>query len=154
MRVIEAQCRAGRQMFDLGVGEAAYKDSVCDGDEPLVDVTVGVSPRGRVYALASDGLSQAKRFIKRTPWAWRLAQRLRDFRAEAVSSAAHRGGGSTDRSVGGRPNEHYQPRPARNRSGRHGQAQVTPPAAGSRCVRPGDCRSRPQAGHQTKRDRA
>lgn len=79
MRVIEAQCRQGREIFDLGVGEAAYKNSVCDGEEPLVDVTLGVSPRGRVYAVAADGLSQAKRFIKRTPWAWSLARRLREL---------------------------------------------------------------------------
>jgi len=78
MRVIETQCRQGRAVFDLGVGEAAYKDSVCDSEEALVDVTIGVSPRGRLFAVAADGLSQAKRFIKRTPWAWALAQRLRE----------------------------------------------------------------------------
>lgn len=77
MRVIEAQCREGRTTFDLGVGEAAYKDSVCDAVEPLVDVTLGVSARGRLLALAANGLSRAKRFVKRTPWAWTLAQRAR-----------------------------------------------------------------------------
>lgn len=79
MRVIAEQCRKGRDTLDLGVGEAAYKDSVCDAVEPLVDVTLGVSARGRLYAVATDGVSQAKRFIKRTPWAWTLAQRLRGF---------------------------------------------------------------------------
>jgi CelD/BcsL family acetyltransferase involved in cellulose biosynthesis len=79
MRIIEAQCRKGREVFDLGVGEAAYKNSVCDGEEPLVDVTIGVSARGRLYSVAADRLSQAKRFIKRTPWAWTLARRLREL---------------------------------------------------------------------------
>ncbi len=82
MRVIEAQCRQGRSLFDLGVGEAAYKDSICDAAEPLVDLTLGVSARGRLYALAADGLSQMKRFIKRTPWAWGVVQRVRELAAK------------------------------------------------------------------------
>src|SRR5207253_11074597 len=70
--VIRACCGAGRGVFDLGVGEARYKSSVCEEAEELVDVTLPVTARGRLYAAGRDGLQRAKRFVKRTPWAWRL----------------------------------------------------------------------------------
>jgi CelD/BcsL family acetyltransferase involved in cellulose biosynthesis len=76
-RVIEAQCGKGRNIFDLGVGEARYKDSICDETEPLVDAAFGVTLRGHLYVQATAGFQRAKRFVKRTPWAWRLAQRVR-----------------------------------------------------------------------------
>ncbi len=78
--IIEEQCRRGRSVFDLGVGEAHYKNAICDESEPLVDSTLGVSMRGRLYAVAAEGGREAKRFVKRTPWLWALARRLRTLK--------------------------------------------------------------------------
>ena len=38
LEVIRHQCAQGRRVFDLGVGEARYKSSLCDEVEELVDV--------------------------------------------------------------------------------------------------------------------
>ena len=70
--VIRACCGAGRSVFDLGVGEARYKSSVCEEAEELVDVTLPVTARGRLYAATRDALQRVKRLVKRTPWVWRL----------------------------------------------------------------------------------
>lgn len=78
--VIEGQCRAGRQIFDLGVGEARYK-GICDEVEELVDTVIPLTWRGRIVAGAAVALARAKRWTKRTPWAWRLAT---DLRAKAM----------------------------------------------------------------------
>lgn len=80
-RIIEAQCRRGRRLFDLGVGEASYK-SLCDETEELVDLVVPVTLRGRLYAGAIGFATDAKRRIKRTPWAFRFASALRGAKAK------------------------------------------------------------------------
>jgi CelD/BcsL family acetyltransferase involved in cellulose biosynthesis len=80
INVIRAYCRSGRTMFDLGVGEARYKNSVCDETEELVDLMLPVTARGRLYAAGLDGVQRLKRFVKQTPWAWGLVGVLRRAR--------------------------------------------------------------------------
>lgn len=75
--LIRRQCEAGRQVFDLGVGQAPYKTAVCNEIEELIDVFVPVTGRGRFYAMAVERLVAAKRLVKETPWAWRAAGALR-----------------------------------------------------------------------------
>jgi CelD/BcsL family acetyltransferase involved in cellulose biosynthesis len=77
IHIIRAYCRSGRTMFDLGVGEARYKNSICDEAEELVDLMLPVSARGRLYAAGLDGFQRLKRFVKQTPWAWRLVGMVR-----------------------------------------------------------------------------
>ena len=74
-RVIAAKCDAGVKTFDLGIGEARYKDVFCPVVEPLFDTIVGASWRGRLAALVWRVHLAGKRGIKRTPWLWsRLSQ--------------------------------------------------------------------------------
>jgi CelD/BcsL family acetyltransferase involved in cellulose biosynthesis len=75
--VIRHQCRQGRRVFDLGVGEARYKNSLCDEVEALVDAMLPVTARGHLYAAALAGCLRLKRTVKRTPWLWQLFTQLR-----------------------------------------------------------------------------
>lgn len=68
LEVIRYQCRRGRRFFDLGVGEARYKSSLCDEVEELVDAILPVTLPGRAYAAAATGFTQAKRLAKRSRW--------------------------------------------------------------------------------------
>jgi CelD/BcsL family acetyltransferase involved in cellulose biosynthesis len=65
------------ETFDLGLGEARYKDTWCEFIEPMYDSLVPVSLVGRAYALqASIGL-RAARAIKQNPRLWAIAKRAR-----------------------------------------------------------------------------
>ncbi|WP_237480071.1 GNAT family N-acetyltransferase [Lichenibacterium dinghuense] len=79
--VLALHCVEGFDTFDLGIGEARYKESYCPEVQPLFDSLVGVTPLGRLYAHAEAGRLQLKRSVKQSRWAWPLAQRLRRLRA-------------------------------------------------------------------------
>jgi CelD/BcsL family acetyltransferase involved in cellulose biosynthesis len=83
--VIRHQCGVGRQVFDLGVGEARYKTSLCDEVEELIDVFLPLTLRGRAFATASEHAVAAKRFVKHTPWAMRTTAMLRGLKAATFS---------------------------------------------------------------------
>lgn len=76
--LIEAKCRQGIAMFDLGIGEARYKDTWCDRKETLYDVILPVSAKGHAFALAEQLRRSVKRAIKQSRWAWPLAQKIRE----------------------------------------------------------------------------
>jgi CelD/BcsL family acetyltransferase involved in cellulose biosynthesis len=76
-RVIRAHCLAGREAFDLGVGEARYKNAFCPDAEPLLQVTVPVSAKGAVYARSQALAAAAKRAVKRNPRLFAFVTRLR-----------------------------------------------------------------------------
>jgi CelD/BcsL family acetyltransferase involved in cellulose biosynthesis len=67
--------------FDLGVGEARYKNEACEAVEPLFDSAFGVSARGRLAAWAFLAGQRAKRAIKQSPRLKALHTRLRRARA-------------------------------------------------------------------------
>jgi CelD/BcsL family acetyltransferase involved in cellulose biosynthesis len=67
----------GFSTFDLGVGEGRYKDENCEAEEPLFDAAVAVTATGWAFRAAALLQRRAKRWIKQTPWAWTLADRLR-----------------------------------------------------------------------------
>jgi len=77
IHVIAAQCQAGRKTFDLGVGEATYKSLFCDEPEPLVDLTLPITSKGRLYAFAADSAIGLKRVLKQNPALWRAVTALR-----------------------------------------------------------------------------
>ena len=81
IELIRMQCERGLATFDLGVGEARYKEMFCDSIEHLVDAFVPTTIRGGVYAGAIAASRAAKRWVKRTPWAWRLASLARSHNA-------------------------------------------------------------------------
>ncbi|HEX2725867.1 MAG TPA: GNAT family N-acetyltransferase, partial [Beijerinckiaceae bacterium] len=80
-QIIRVQCERGHDVFDLGVGEARYKTSLCDEVEELVDTFVPVTVRGKAYAAATTQLVACKRFVKQTAWTWRAVNLLRGLKA-------------------------------------------------------------------------
>ena len=81
IELIRMQCERGLATFDLGVGEARYKEMFCDSVEHLVDSFVPATLKGAVYAGTAAASRAAKRWVKRTPWAWRLAHLARSRNA-------------------------------------------------------------------------
>ena len=75
--VVENLMGRGFAVFDLGIGEARYKDTFCDVAEPLVDCFLGVTPKGRVAMLALSRWGRIKRRIKRSDTIWPRLTRLR-----------------------------------------------------------------------------
>lgn len=57
----------GFTYFDLGVGEARYKDAVCDETIELSDGVLPVTALGAIAAPMLCGFLAAKRFVKQTP---------------------------------------------------------------------------------------
>lgn len=78
--LVRDQTARGRQGFDLGVGEARYKASICDETIELVDTVLPVTLRGRAYGLVRLGLTRAKRRIKRDPRLFAAVTKLRRLR--------------------------------------------------------------------------
>ncbi len=78
--LVRDQTARGRQGFDLGVGEARYKASICDETIELVETVLPVTLRGRVYGALRVGLTRAKRRIKRDPRLFAAVTRLRTLR--------------------------------------------------------------------------
>ena len=73
-------CQRGFETFDLGIGEAHYKNLFCTDAEPLFDSYLPLSGRGRAIALAWRAGAAGKRMIKQQPMLWsavRAARRLR-----------------------------------------------------------------------------
>jgi CelD/BcsL family acetyltransferase involved in cellulose biosynthesis len=63
--------------FDFTIGDEAYKLEWSDTHSELCDYTAVATWRGRPQCWLSDWRRRAKRFIKQTPWAWRLVSGLR-----------------------------------------------------------------------------
>lgn len=74
--LIKLKCREGITMFDLGVGEARYKTTICDERDELVDSFLPLTAKGRVFAGMARAQRWAKRRIKASPAALKLAQRV------------------------------------------------------------------------------
>jgi CelD/BcsL family acetyltransferase involved in cellulose biosynthesis len=73
--LIKLKCRAGIGVFDLGVGEARYKTTICDERDELVDTFLPLTARGRVFIAFARGKRAGKRWIKASPAALKIAQR-------------------------------------------------------------------------------
>jgi CelD/BcsL family acetyltransferase involved in cellulose biosynthesis len=74
--LIIQKCAEGLQGFDLGIGEARYKDTWCPVFYTLFDSVLPVTPLGRAYMIAEKMRRHAKRWIKQSDWAWPLVQKL------------------------------------------------------------------------------
>lgn len=72
-KLLQTCCEAGVRDFDLGIGDARYKQAWCDPD-PLVDVTVPVTSRGQLLAAALTAPRTLHGTIKNNPALWRLAR--------------------------------------------------------------------------------
>ena len=69
--------RRGFESFDLGIGEASYKASLCDETIDLVDTIVPVTLQGQALASTVALRFAAKRWIKQRPAAMRTVQSVR-----------------------------------------------------------------------------
>jgi CelD/BcsL family acetyltransferase involved in cellulose biosynthesis len=67
VEVIGHYARTGRRHFDLGTGEADYKETFCESAEPVVDTILPVTTRGIAYAALASAALTAKRIVKRRP---------------------------------------------------------------------------------------
>lgn len=85
--VMRESCEAGLATFDLGIGEARYKDTHCPEAEPLFDSFVPMTALGHAFAAVEGVRLRLKRAIKQSDWAWPLVLRLRRLRAAAASRA-------------------------------------------------------------------
>jgi CelD/BcsL family acetyltransferase involved in cellulose biosynthesis len=74
--VVRDAIARGLNTFDLGVGEARYKDDACEAEEELFDSAFAITPLGHVAALAFMAKQRAKRRIKRSPRLLALFARL------------------------------------------------------------------------------
>lgn len=74
--LIKRKCAEGVTSFDLGVGEARYKTTICDESDELVDSFLALTLKGRAFARFSQAKRALKRRIKASPLALGLAQRL------------------------------------------------------------------------------
>ncbi len=76
VELIKLKCREGVTVFDLGVGEARYKTTICDERDDLVDTFLPLTAKGRAFALFSRAKREIKRRIKASPTALKLAHRI------------------------------------------------------------------------------
>ena len=74
-------CERGLKTFDLGIGEARYKNLFCQDDEPVFDIFIALSPGGRLYVAAARMAQAAKRWIKSSPAVWDALETARRFSA-------------------------------------------------------------------------
>lgn len=75
--VLRQKCAEGFESFDLGVGEARYKDAYCPIEDPLVDSFLPLTLAGTVASAASATALRLKRVVKRSPRAWASVQAIR-----------------------------------------------------------------------------
>lgn len=74
--LIKLKCREGITVFDLGVGEARYKTTICNERDDLVDSFLPLTAKGHAFAWFSRAKREAKRRIKASPLALKLAHRV------------------------------------------------------------------------------
>lgn len=76
-QLVKHCCERGLKTFDLGIGEARYKNLFCQDDEPVFDSFVALSPAGRLYVAAARIAQAAKRWIKSSPAVWNALETAR-----------------------------------------------------------------------------
>ncbi|MHB8886595.1 MAG: GNAT family N-acetyltransferase [Methylovirgula sp.] len=67
MRLVASRCDKGLKSFDLGIGEARYKETYCDVTIALFDAILPISSMGRLAAGLAGLRLRAKRMIKQNP---------------------------------------------------------------------------------------
>jgi CelD/BcsL family acetyltransferase involved in cellulose biosynthesis len=77
LNLVRMCCERGLKTFDLGVGEAAFKQMFCNEAEPLFDSFLPLTPAGRVAASACRLRFALKGRIKRSPPVWATVRAMR-----------------------------------------------------------------------------
>jgi CelD/BcsL family acetyltransferase involved in cellulose biosynthesis len=81
LKLVEHCCKRGLATFDLGIGEAHYKNLFCGDAEPLFDSFLPLSPAGRVLGFAAALAEAGKRAIKQHAPLWSAVRAGRQLRA-------------------------------------------------------------------------
>jgi CelD/BcsL family acetyltransferase involved in cellulose biosynthesis len=81
LKLVRSCCDRGLDTFDLGIGEARYKNLLCGDAEPLFDSYLPLSPAGRIFSFALAIGAATKRAIKQRPALWSAVGTLRRMRA-------------------------------------------------------------------------
>jgi CelD/BcsL family acetyltransferase involved in cellulose biosynthesis len=82
-RMLEDACSRKITSFDLGIGEARYKASVCEEIVPLFDCIIPVTFAGYAAGMLAGLRLSVKRRIKRSPRIWSFIQKSRALAARA-----------------------------------------------------------------------
>jgi CelD/BcsL family acetyltransferase involved in cellulose biosynthesis len=81
VQLVRQCCERGLDTFDLGVGNARYKNLFCGDAEPLFDSYLPLTARGRLLAPVFAFAGTVKRAIKQIPALWSIVRALRRLRA-------------------------------------------------------------------------
>jgi CelD/BcsL family acetyltransferase involved in cellulose biosynthesis len=82
-RMLEDACSRKITSFDLGIGEARYKASVCEEIVPLFDCIIPMTFAGYAAGVLAGLRLSVKRRIKRSPRIWNFIQKSRALAARA-----------------------------------------------------------------------
>ena len=85
INVVRMCCERGIAVFDLGVGEAAYKRIFCDDIEPLFDSFLPLTAIGSAAALVARSHARMKRHVKQSTVLWSAVGWSRRLRAKFLA---------------------------------------------------------------------
>ena len=86
LKLVRSCCERGLVTFDLGIGDARYKNLLCGDAEPLFDNYLPLSVTGRFLAFAFAASAMSKRAIKQHHTLWALVRAMRRLRARFSAS--------------------------------------------------------------------
>jgi len=81
LRLVRRCCERGLSTFDLGLGDARYKNLFCGDAEPQFNSFLPLTGKGRILMLALRTGAAIKREIKQRPLLWSLVRGWRRLRA-------------------------------------------------------------------------
>jgi CelD/BcsL family acetyltransferase involved in cellulose biosynthesis len=77
LKLVENCASRGFQFLSLGLGTAEYKTQLCDVTEQPFDSFIGLTSRGKVFALTTKAMRTVKSAIKNNPKVWDLVSKGR-----------------------------------------------------------------------------
>jgi CelD/BcsL family acetyltransferase involved in cellulose biosynthesis len=77
LKLVDDCARRGFETLNLGVGAAEYKSALCESVEQPFDSFIGLTARGKAFALATQAMRTVKSTIKNNPQLWNLVNKAR-----------------------------------------------------------------------------
>jgi CelD/BcsL family acetyltransferase involved in cellulose biosynthesis len=77
LKLVDDCARRGFQTLNLGVGAAEYKSALCDSVELPFDSFIGLTARGKAFALTTQAIRAIKSTIKNNPKLWEFVTKGR-----------------------------------------------------------------------------
>ena len=75
--MVEKYNKENVSVFDFGIGAMAFKSALCPQETIHVNVTIPVTPLGRLAALKEEMSTKLKTMIKQNPAVYAFVQKLR-----------------------------------------------------------------------------